>query len=462
MSRLDRPCKILYKLQSYSFSQSKVLYSRARTPGHSYYLHGVTTMEKTFDCTVSSEVDPLSLALVHQPGYEHRQTIPWNKDSLLFDDILDVEEARPEHKRFTQLLSLHGVKVLYLMDLLKDIGRDDDDLRRLLAASTPSESHVSLQGVKVKPSDLICGLPIDYDSSSLRSLEPLPNLYFTRDSFFCVPGAIVISRPARAARRRESLLLAAIFEHHDLFQSALLYRGLLEDPEATLEGGDILVASPTTVLIGIGERTNVKGADNLIRFLFSQTSVERVGKIFNPPRRDFMHLDTILSFVDHKRVLTLPYLWSEPELYVNVAAHCRRRSEELGEPYSGPLPDAFSQRCRLEITEKAENSPRVYDDVLQGLDKEGIIEYSKTVYVGGPMHHYRHKEEHIIEGLREQWNDGANVLALKPGQVVAYSRNDRTFRALEEEGIEVVSFSGGELVRGRGGPRAMANPLCRE
>ena len=67
-----------------------------------------------------------------------------------------------------------------------------------------------------------------------------------------------------------------------------------------------------------------------------------------------------------------------------------------------------------------------------------------------------------IGRLREQWDDGNNTLALEPGVVVAYERNQETNRRLREAGIEVLELSASELCRGRGGSRCMTQPLLRD
>ena len=68
----------------------------------------------------------------------------------------------------------------------------------------------------------------------------------------------------------------------------------------------------------------------------------------------------------------------------------------------------------------------------------------------------------LIDAAREQWSDGSNTLAIAPGEVVVYSRNYVTNRALEEAGIRIHTIPSAELSRGRGGPRCMSMPLWRD
>lgn len=432
---------------------------------------------------VTSEVGRLRTVLVHRPGQEHRWTLPWNKEAFLFDDVLDVEEARTEHKDFTAKLTRHGVQeVLFVTDLLGDICADRDRVGEILNEVIGDEleqrgADIVVDPEKLRPKHLISGYPDvfpSYDGSDDRILlNPAPNLYFTRDSAFAVPDAMVISSPAKAARRREARLMRSLLRRHPKFSGRQIYDGILSewrrdapaDQQPLIEGGDVLVADSSTVVIGLGERTNERGAEMLIEYLFSRTPVERVIKIHIPAERQFMHLDTVMTFIDRRQILTLPYLWEAPELYKYIFEKLQRQSRRMDDKKNDEGESINFESSLQIVTKSSGGKPpkrKSYDNVLEGLDKEGVIDEDRIVYVAGRKERFSTPEEHIIAALREQWNDAANVLALKPGQVICYQRNDRTQRALEEAGLEVVTLRGGELVRGRGGARCMSMPLLRE
>src|SRR2546426_12627351 len=49
---------------------------------------------------VTSEIGPLRTVLVHTPGRELVAVTPGNREDYLYDDIIDLDLAQREHRRF--------------------------------------------------------------------------------------------------------------------------------------------------------------------------------------------------------------------------------------------------------------------------------------------------------------------------------------------------------------------------
>lgn len=281
-----------------------------------------------------------------------------------------------------------------------------------------------------------------------------------RDPLFCVPGGwVVISRPFYPIRQQESRILRAIFQLHPSLRSVNVFEGLADDPEVNIEGGDVLVADPETVLVGISQRTNERGADKLAEFLFKQTPVKRVVKVFIPKQRAFMHLDTLFTFVDRGTVLTMPYFWSRPEVYAEVARRSNMLNEKMGSDQRQNVEDWVQEPPRIELLTKGSLEPKRYKHAMAGLQAEGIIE--KALFVCGAEGSWPSPEAHASAALTEQWNDAANVFCLSPGTVVAYKWCTRTVAHLQDNGVDVLELDGVELMKGRGGARCMTFPMRR-
>jgi arginine deiminase len=416
--------------------------------------------------SVYSEIGRLRRVLLHRPGREIDWMVPAMMEHLLFDDILDGEEARGEHDTFRVLLERLGVETLDATALLADVLGADDQARGELLTELEQSHRVPERALRrlreLPPAELAAGLVGGLRSDDpprrgggLFDLLPVPNYFFQRDPQVVVGNRVVVSSMATEAREREPLLAATIFRHHPALQGYEDVFAVHSPPHATpddgpgypypsLEGGDVLVASPELLLVGISERTNRLGLETFADYLRREdTPFRHLIAVELPPRRAFMHLDTVFTLVD--RHLCIGY---RPVVEAGGPESARVYRVDLG---SGEL--TFTLQPSL----------------LGALAALGL-ELEMVPCGGGDF----------LEQQREQWTDGANAFAVAPGVIFLYHKNRHTtdglaargWRVLTEaealtvpdlgSGPTVITFSGRELSRARGGPRCMTMPLERE
>lgn len=395
--------------------------------------------------SVTSEVGALRTVLLHRPGDELRRLTPRNNDQLLFDAIPWVERAQQEHDTFAEVLRGRGVEVLLLADLLTETiqvsgaariqgisgavdarrlghGLADELAAHLRTVPAPELAHILTAGMTFDE------LPFGPDATSLVRrmhhghdfvIDPLANLLFTRDSSFWVGPRVAITSLALPARARETSLTDLIYAFHPRF---LGVRRAYESHTAPIEGGDVLLLAPGVVAVGVGERTTAAGAEALARSLFEDELAHTVLVVPIAQTRATMHLDTVCTMVDVDAVVMYPAVQD------SLCAFTIRRQDGGGVSIAGP--DPF---LKMAAEAMGIGRLRVVDTGLDGVTAE-----------------------------REQWDDGNNTLALAPGVVVAYERNEMTNARLLDAGIEVLPIPGSELGSGRGGPRCLSCPLSRD
>lgn len=404
--------------------------------------------------------------LVHRPGEEIDLMVPEMMDFLLFDDILDGDRARAEHDAFRTVLEGAGVETLEAQDLLAEV-LEDDELRSALTDRMERRyglpRHVVARLEAATPVELAATLIAGVRTASLVDerqrhffdLSPVPNYFFQRDPQFVLGERVVISSMATEAREREPALARLLFDHHPALAGAGVvalsrppFGGPDHDPEtvaSTVEGGDVLVASPELLLVGLSERTNRRGAEALGEELRQRdTSFRHLVVVELPTKRSFMHLDTVFTFIDRDLCLAhLPVV--EPDRQQSAHAY---------------VVDLQAERLTFEVC----------PSLTAALEEVGLA--PEIVPCGG---------EDRVHQEREQWTDGANAFAIEPGVIVLYRRNQRTLEELRRRGWRVmtaddalagepvcgrgrtvVTFTGNELSRARGGPRCMTMPLERE
>ena len=408
-------------------------------------------MEKTIvtppPIRVRSETGRLKTVLLHRPGAELENLMPEYLTRQLFEDIPYLVHAREEHDRFAETLRACGVTVLYLTDLVAEAVADAGVRRQFVEAylreagpaardrggavrdyllSQPVLDMIAVMIRGVRKAELAPREKTqlsDYVSSAYPFLiDPMPNLYFTRDPFFNVANGVCISRMANLVRHRETLFGEYVFRFHPRYRGTPRYHARTAD--YSIEGGDVLVLNAETVAVGLSQRTDPQAAEALAKALIGpETGIMRVLAVDIPKARAYMHLDTVMTMVDRDKFTI------HPAILPSIRSFLLEKRDGA-----------------LRVTEQDGPFDAVLARVL-GLPKVDLIACG-----GGSA----------IDAAREQWNDGTNTLAVAPGEVIAFSRNYVTNRILREHGVAVHEIPSAELSRGRGGPRCMSMPFDRE
>ena len=394
---------------------------------------------------VFSEIGKLKKVMLHRPGKELENLMPDHLERLLFDDIPFLEDAQKEHDAFADALRKEGTEVLYLEKLTAE-SLTSPEIRNEFIEEYLNEANIRGAQTKVAIRDILHGIEdnlelvektmagfqkaelpeIPEEAKGLTDLvesdypfaiDPMPNLYFTRDPFATIGNAVSLNHMYSDTRNRETLYGKYIFKHHPVYGGnvELVYN---REETTRIEGGDELVLSKDVLAVGISQRTDAASIEKLLVNIFKKNvGFKKVIAFEFANNRKFMHLDTVFTMVDYDKFTIHPEIEGDLRVY-----------------------SVTYENEKLHITEEK-------GDLAELLAKNLGIDKVHLIRCGGG---------NTVAAAREQWNDGSNTLTIAPGVVVVYDRNVVTNKILEEYGLRLIK------VRGRGGPRCMSMPFERE
>lgn len=411
---------------------------------------------------VYSEIGKLKTVLLHRPGNELENLTPAMLERLLFDDIPYLKVAKEEHDAFAETLHNNGIKTLYLEDLAAE-SLINEEVRQSFISEFLKECEVHSKHIRNTLLEyfndltnrelvlkLMSGIRVrdlkKYRAGGLQELvyshypfvlDPLPNLYFTRDPFATIGNGVTINAMRTATRRKETLFAKYIFAYHPDFANENIPIWYNRTGIASIEGGDELILNDEILAVGISQRTDAYAVEILAQKLLGNSSFKTVLAFEIPSSRAFMHLDTVFTMIDYDKFTIHP----EIEGPLKVYALTKQGADQ-------------------------ENSDQYFHDTDHGLDirleEMSLSDVLKKYLKLDDVTLIRCAGGDIIDAPREQWNDGSNTLAIAPGEVIVYDRNYVTNQLLVENGIKIHQIPSSELARGRGGPRCMSMPIYRE
>lgn len=403
---------------------------------------------------VTSEIGRLRSVLVHSPGPELLAVTPSNRADYLYDDIIEAESAQREHRRFIAILerftTVHEVRSL-LADILANAEARDLLIRETMdiVPSEPLARDISELDAAALVRMLIEGRdePPGPIAKALNEygyvLPALPNMFFTRDSCIVADDHVLIGSMRYAIRWTEAIIMKALFTHHPALANAgILYDGASERRvNYTVEGGDIHPLRQDLVVIGFSERSSPAAIDQIASVFFEKTPVKDVIVVVMPKEHTAIHLDMIFTQIDRELCAVYPPHFVGPERL--PVLHWRK-----GEATIHERPNVFAALAECDMP---------LEPVFCGGDRRTLQD-------------------------REQWASGCNFVAMQPGVILSYQRNEATLHELQRMGFRVITgtafltgeerltdgaraaitFEGAELVRAGGGPRCMTMPVFRD
>ncbi|MEL7530738.1 MAG: arginine deiminase family protein [Bacteroidota bacterium] len=446
--------------------------------------------------TITSEYAPLEKVLVHTPGEEHHQLIPWIGDHpLMGPNPRQAAELQKDHADLKRFLceEIGPENVMEISDLLVEIFEGANAKQRqiilkdtLHGMADQYMDHLQARGVNLATydpqslvTDLIVGYPRKLTLNNNRLpkviIPPKRELMWVRDSSAATPVGISINSMESPRRQLEPALLRTLFKYHKMFDDDSIYldmvgflRNLREDDSWSglhlrylVEGGNVLILSEDSIAIGVGQhdflhnnRTTRAGFQLLVKKLLEadpEQQIRRVYLVNVPDLRGFIHLDTVFNMFAPQAGIVMPYIFGYPRPGGNESAtkvlqqfmHWLRRDMGYNQADLSMSPTArsFEHAGKVEVYDrehinkvgKIERLPQTAPYFLDQLISDGLMDLNRIAWIGGDPNDYASPFEHLRVALFEQHNMAGNIFTTSPYRAIAYHRNPVTTHHLEKK-----------------------------
>jgi arginine deiminase len=414
---------------------------------------------------VTSEIGRLRKIIVHTPDDGIEMVTPDKAVEYLYEDIVYLDKMRQEHNVFKKVLEAFVGKenVLDIQNLVAEVCENESVKIELINAVCELECKPELAAIllKLTPENLAYTLITGISKGKKVPLfAPISNFIFCRDIGVVINNYVLVTQAMKKARSRESLLTWFVYHHCRVFEiiqtndwfiklstdiPELIENIGHQENELSIEGGDVMTFGEEYLLIGCSERTSRYAFDKVKELIFHRKTIKNVVMVEIPKDRYCMHLDTIFTRISEDECVVFAPLILE------------------------------DNKLRIKKFEKGILKPKVYKSL-----KDLLLEINpkmKFIACGGGKTPYQE---------REQWTDGCNLFAIKPGVAVTYDRNEVTTKFIEKQGYNVIKaedliakfnskqlnpetiektlilIPSNELSRARGGTHCLTFPILRD